>query len=355
MCKKFLVTGATGLLGRYIVGLLVEKGEDVRVLVDPEADKSVLDGMNVEICEGEIFQKESMRKFFNFDDIDPRACVLIHADERISISKQKDLSMRRTNVSGTINITDLCLKHKIGRLVYISSAYALASSSEGYVSGTKFHFDRNKVEGDYAQTKAEASAYIMEKVSLNKLNAVLVLPTFMIGPGIDQKSDVGRALNGYLHNSVVPVRGGHVFVDVRDVAAGVIAAAEKGETGAGYILTGEYRSTIEFFDDVCAAAGIENNTKLLPNWVLNKSVAKFVDTYYKLAHKDNPKDVYSLFTTSPDTQYSIEDTTGIFNPNPKAIKETIIETVSWVEGRRTIETEPVAEAEAEVEVEENRA
>lgn len=303
MCKQYLVTGGASQLGEHLVKMLIEKGNKVRILIGPDDDESIFDGLDVEIFRGETFLKDTMKDFFAVEN--PRECILVHADERVSLSSSVDLLMRRVNVSGAINVIDVCIKNKIGRLVYLSSAYALPESSDGYVSGQQFTFNRYMVEGDYAQTKAEASEYLMEKINLNKFDAVLVLPTFIIGPGARKDSDIGKVLTGYLNKDVSPVNGGHVFVDVRDVAAGIIAAAEKGEKGSGYILTGEYRSTVEFFQDVCEAAGVDKttNSKMLPNWILNKSVATFVDLYYKLVHKDNPKDVYALFTTGSSIHY----------------------------------------------------
>ena len=306
MTKQYLVTGATSHLGMFLVEMLLEQGNKVRILAGAEEDCSCFDKYDVEICRGETFHKDTMREFFTLED--PRNCILIHAEEQISISLGKNLNMRRVNVSGAINVTDMCIKYKIGRMVYLSSAYALPGDTK-YVSGEQFHFDRYLVEGDYAQTKAEASAYIMEKVVLNRYNAVLVLPTFMIGPGTRGDSDIAKILDSYLNQNVAPVNGGHGFIDVRDVAAGIIAAAENGIAGAGYILTGEYRTTVEFLNDVREAAGVEkSDDKMFPDWALKKNaVSKFIDMYYKITHKTNPKDAYALFITSPYARYEPEN------------------------------------------------
>ncbi|MCQ2466737.1 MAG: NAD-dependent epimerase/dehydratase family protein [Clostridia bacterium] len=327
MCKQYLVTGGASQLGEHLVKMLLERGDKVRILIGADDDDTAFEGMDVEIFRGETFQKDTMKDFFTIED--PRSAILVHADERVSITNSKDLLMRRVNVSGAVNIIDLCIKNKIGRLVYLSSAYALPPSKDGYVSGQEFTFNRYAVEGDYAQTKAEASSYLMEKITLNKFDAVLVLPTFIIGPGARKDSDIGKVLNGYLTHNVDLVNGGHVFVDVRDVVAGIIAAAEKGVRGAGYILTGEYRSTVDFFQDVCEATGVDKGQKTLPNWILNKSVAKFVDTYYKLVHKKNPKDVYALFTTSPDTRYDSSSASEILELDGQtSFKDSLKETIS---------------------------
>ena len=160
---KYLVSGGAGALGKLIISMLVAKGEKVKILMSELSDVSDFEGNpNIEICYGISTDKDSMNEFFDIDD--PRHAVLIHADEYISLSDSTNLTMRRVNVIGAENIVDMCLKRKIGRLVYLSSAYALNPDLIGKDT-LELHFDRNKVEGEYAKSKAETAAYIMEKVA----------------------------------------------------------------------------------------------------------------------------------------------------------------------------------------------
>ncbi len=328
MYKQYLVTGATSQLGNHIVRMLLDQNQRVRVLVGPEEDTSSLNGMRIEVCQGEIYNKDSLKDFFKLDE--PRESVLIHAEELVSISDKKNLEMRRINFSGTCNIVDMCLTRKIKRLVYLSSAYALPNDQE-FESDT-IYFDRKLVDGDYAQTKAEARAYVMEKVSLNKLNAVIILPTFIIGPGLSQNSTIGKVLKGYLENDVAPVKGGQSFVDVRDVAAMTLALAEKGTAGSGYIINGEYKTSVDFLNEVSSVKGIEKSIKLVPNWILGKTFGKLADTYFKICHKDNPKDVYALFLITPDVNYKSNVEGVIPEVKTTDLNESIKDTVMWLEG-----------------------
>lgn len=299
MFDNYLLIGATTPTGKYLLAEFAREGKRVRVLVPEDSDMSIYEGYGAEVFTGSTFDKDSMRDFFKVED--PRTSVVIDVDEIANFSGEKNLDMRRTNVAGTINVVDQCIKYKIGRLVYMSSAYAISDPpAEGE---TSIHFDRTKVEGEYAKTKAEASAYIMEKVSLNKFNAVLLLPTFIIGPGFDDSSEMGRILKKYLEKGVSPVDGGHAFVDVRDVAAALIAITENGEKGACYIIAGEHKSSDEFFTDVCEAHGITKSVKQASRIVTSNKLARLVDTYYRLSRKDNPKDVYALFRDRPDTVF----------------------------------------------------
>ena len=304
---KYLVSGGAGALGKLIISMLVAKGEKVKILMSELSDVSEYEhNPNIEICYGISTDKDSMNEFFDVED--PRHTVLLHADEYISLSDSTNLTMRRVNVIGAENIVDMCLKRKIGRLVYLSSAYALNPELIGKDS-LELHFDRNKVEGEYAKSKAETAAYIMEKVALNRLNAVMVLPTFIIGPGYTEDYEINKILNGYLHGGVAPLKGGgHAFVDVRDVANAMITLMTEGEPGTGYLITGEYKTSEEFFKEVNEVQGIDAPVKTASRLVTSKSLARFVDAYFRITHKENPKQVYALFSDNPTAKF--EDVTN---------------------------------------------
>lgn len=296
--QKYLVTGAKDPVGRLVVQMLLAEGAQVRVLVPPESDYSLLKGMGAEIAEGEIVDKDSLKDFLTVED--PRHSAVIHTEEIRSISNNKNMDMRRTNVAGAINMIDMSMRAKIGRFIYLGSAYSLDPDTA--MSGGKVEFDRTKVDGDYAVTKAEASAYLMEKITLNKFNAALLLPTFIIGPGFSEDYDMNKILRKYLENKVSTVSGGHAFVDVRNVASALVAVCENGETGGTYILNGEYKSAQEFFSEVTATSGTEM-VKEMPKWAQSKSMDKWVSRFCRITKKDNPKEVYALFMNNPDANY----------------------------------------------------
>ena len=296
--QKYLVTGAKDPVGRLVVQMLLAEGSQVRVLVPPESDYSLLRGMGAEISEGEIIDKDSLKEFLTVDD--PRNSAIIHTEEILSISNNKNMDMRRTNVAGAQNMVDMAMRLKIGRFVYLGSAYSLDPDTA--LSGEKVRFDRTKVDGDYAATKAEAAAYLMEKITFNKFNASLLLPTFIIGPGFSEDYDMNKILKKYLENKVSTVSGGHAFVDVRNVASALVAVCENGQPGGAYILNGEYKSAQDFFAEVSKQSGAEQ-VKQMPKWTQSKSMDKLVNTFYRVTKKDNPKEVYALFINNPEANY----------------------------------------------------
>ena len=324
MAVKYLVSGGEGALGKTVISMLLQRGEKVRILMSELSDTRIYrNNPNIEICYGISTDKDSMIEFFDLED--PRSAILFHTDEYVSLSDSTNLTMRRVNVIGAENIVDMCLKRKVGKLVYLSSAYALNPEVKG--EDLTIHFDRNKVDGEYAKSKAEAAAYVMEKVSLNRLNAVMVLPTFIIGPGYSEDYEINKVLNSYLNNGTIPPKqGGRAFVDVRDVANAMLTLADKGEPGAGYIVSGDYKTSGEFFKDVNEIQGNDAPVKTASKLVMSKSLAKLVDFYYKITHKENPKEAYTLFSDNPDARFE-DNSKGVLPELTISFKDSLKDTI----------------------------
>ncbi|MBO4681800.1 MAG: NAD-dependent epimerase/dehydratase family protein [Clostridiales bacterium] len=343
MSVKYLVSGGEGALGKIIVSLLLERGEKVRVLASELSDTSIYKGNpNIEVVYGISTDKDSMKEFFDIEE--PRSAILFHTDEYISLTDKTNLTMRRVNVIGAENVADMCLKRKIGKLVYLSSAYAI--NPEAVPDGLKMNFNRNLVEGEYAKSKADAAAYIMERVTLNRLNAVMVLPTFIIGPGYSEDYEINKIITSYLKNGTLPPKeGGHAFVDVRDVANAMLALADKSiEPGSGYIISGEYKTSSEFFADINKAQGIDAPVKTASKFVMSESMRKFVDFYFRITHKENPREVYTLFRDNPEKKFS-DNSEGVIPESTIDFKSSISDTIKGVSGVSQVSKEVTSGSE----------
>ena len=106
MSVKYLVSGGEGALGKFVISMLLERGEHVRILMSELSDTRIYrNNPNIEICYGISTDKDSMKEFFELDD--PRSAVLFHTDEYVSLSDSTNLTMRRVNVIGAENIVDM--------------------------------------------------------------------------------------------------------------------------------------------------------------------------------------------------------------------------------------------------------
>jgi len=225
---RFLVTGATGLLGNNVVRQLLAAGESVRVLARPTADPRPLAGLDVEVAAGDVRNFDSVRC----------ACqgisAVIHAAGYVHVGwKQADLH-RAINVEGTRHVA-IAAREAGAKLVHVSTVNALGlgrleqpADEETALPGI--------IAVPYVTTKREAERIVLEEVNRG-LWAAIVNPATMFGPW-DWKPSSGKMLLEVTRQSLFAPVGSASFGDARDVAAAAIAALNQGQPGRRYILAG---------------------------------------------------------------------------------------------------------------------
>ena len=113
------------------------------------------------------------------------------------------------------------------RLVYTSSIHAIQRVPHGEEIDESLGFDPNNPYGEYDRSKAEASLEVQNAAQMD-LDAVIVCPTGVIGPYDFRGSEMGEVIRGAAFaKPMFYVEGAYDFVDVRDVADGLIAATRK--------------------------------------------------------------------------------------------------------------------------------
>ena len=231
-----LVTGATGLVGNNVVRMLLERGHRVRVLGRSSSDPRPLAGLDVERFAGDVRDADAVRR------ASQGAGRIIHAAARVHIGWSGLEEQRAINVEGTRNVA-LAARDASARLVHVSTVDTMGCGSRECPADEETPLGGH-VECPYVVTKREAEQTVLDLVQQG-LDAVIVNPAFMLGPW-DWKPSSGRMLLavGRGQGFAAPP-GGNDFCDVRDVAAGIVAAAEKGVCGRRYILGGEPLSYYE--------------------------------------------------------------------------------------------------------------
>jgi len=271
-----LVTGATGLLGGNLVRLLMEQGRRVRVLTRAQSDPRALEGLDAERFEGDVCDAESVRAAANGVD-----CIA-HCAAYVQIGWSHMDTHRAVNFHGAKNVADVAREFGL-RMVHVSTVDAIGLGTNEQPAD-EFHFRPHRVLCPYVVTKGEAEEMIRRQVDQG-LDAVIVNPTFMLGP-FDWKPSSGRMLLEVArHGPLAAPRGGNNFCDARDVAAGVIGAAERGEPGERYILGGE---NLTFFDAwrLFARAAGSRRPKVRLGPVLPYLTGKFGDIAAKVRGRE---------------------------------------------------------------------
>jgi dihydroflavonol-4-reductase len=236
LTTPILVTGATGLVGNNVVRQLLDQGRRVRVLVRESSNLRALDGLDVEVVRGDVCRAESVRRACE------NTCCVIHSAGYVQLGRSRLDVHRAVNVEGTRNVARAARAAAV-RMIHVSSVDALGVRSVREPADEETP-KAKPVRCNYVITKREAEQVVLEHVDRG-LDAVIVNPGFMLGPW-DWKPSSGRMLLEVARGrAILAPRGWYTVCDVRDVAAGILAAVERGQTGRRYILAGANMSYLE--------------------------------------------------------------------------------------------------------------
>lgn len=326
MYKKYLVTGATGFLGRAVITKLARIDAEIFALTLPNDPLAKTLPENVTPVAGDVCDKSSLTEFF--DNADDTACV-IHCAGIVSVASHPENKLYEVNIGGTKNVVSLCLERKVAKLVYVSSVHAIPDKPKGCVIKETREFSPELVFGDYAKSKAAATNAVLDATEKG-LNASIVLPTGIIGPDDEAKGSITSMLSAYLAGKLpFAVKGGYDFVDVRDVADGIISCTEKGERGETYILSGHYSTIKQIIDVVKDVTGIRKTVTYFPLCVA-RTVAPM---YERIALRKKKKLFYTPYAVrvlSSNGDFSNEKARTALNFQPRPVEETLKDTVEWL-------------------------
>ncbi|WP_088369517.1 NAD-dependent epimerase/dehydratase family protein [endosymbiont 'TC1' of Trimyema compressum] len=158
----YLLTGATGHLGFNILKKLVKANKAVRTLVLPTDNQSMLKDMPIESVEGNVVEKESLKNFF--DNPHNEDLIVIHCAGIVNIATDNKKFVMDVNFIGTQNIVNYCQEAQVKKMVYVSSAHAIAEKHKGEIMQEVRTFSPDEVTGLYAKTKAETSQWFIEQL-----------------------------------------------------------------------------------------------------------------------------------------------------------------------------------------------
>lgn len=320
----YLITGITGFLGREVAQRLTAQQKKVIGLRLPGDKAHLLP--NVEYIIGDITKPYSLKKFF--ERAEGKEAVLIHCAGFVSVASEEE-RIWSVNVDGTRNIVDLCERYHIHKLLYVSSVHAIEEKERGQVIRETNQFSASKVKGIYGKSKAEATAYV-QKASERGLYAMIVHPSGMIGPedysGGYMTETIKAYLKGYLPCAV---DGGYDFVDVRDVADGIVKCTEKGKRGEAYILSNEYITVKRMFGILGRLSGKRKVWGTVSLRVIQWA-SPFCEKVEKALGMPLLVTPYSTYTLGSNGNFSHEKAERELGYSARPVEETLADIVFWL-------------------------
>lgn len=245
-----LVTGATGFLGSAVVRLLLAENAQVRVLARPGSVRTNVDGLAVEVVEGDLRDPASLAAACR----GCRGLYHVAADYRLWVPDVNELY--QSNVEGTRALMLAALDAGVERIVYTSSVAVLGLNRDGTPANEDTPVTLNDMIGHYKRSKFLAEQVVDELVATRNLPAVIVNPSTPIGPRDVKPTPTGRVIRDAACGRIPAyVDTGLNVAHVDDVAAGHLLAYAKGAIGRRYILGGENLSLREILAVVAEACG----------------------------------------------------------------------------------------------------
>jgi dihydroflavonol-4-reductase len=311
-----LVTGSTGLVGAHLMYDLLKNGYEVKALVRKSSNKNAIlqtfrfyssdaDELfkRIHWVEGDVTDIISLGKAFEGVE------YVYHTAAFVSFGSCSRKEIFEVNVEGTANVVNLCLEKKIRKLCHVSSIAALGVTDDGSPIHEDVAWKPVKNESAYSVSKFKAEMEVWRGIT-EGLNAVIVNPSVILGPGDWKKSStsivpaVSKGLPFY-------TTGATGFVDVRDVTFAMISLMTSNITNERFLLSSGNVSYKDLLDMIASAFHTRPPRLKVPKWLL-KMVWYFEVVRAKM-----------FFTTPGITKETINMLFRRFNYTSDKIKRTI--------------------------------
>ncbi len=328
----YLVTGAAGFLGSNVCAQLLERGARVKALVLPNDQSVRFIPKEVEICLGDLCDMDSLEEFFTIPE--GMNSIVIHCASMVTVDPAYSEKLMAVNVGGTRNIITKCLEHKeCLKLVYVSSTGAIPEAP----MGTKIKEvdklepnDPTKVVGAYSQSKAKATQMVLDSVRVMGLNACVVHPSGILGPNDHAVGETTDTLIKIIKGEMpIGMAGSFNLCDVRDLAAGCIAAADKGRSGECYILANEQvtlKQLCEMLHNECGCAKIKF---YLPLGMADK-IARKMEKKAEKSGKKPMMTTFSVYNLARNNDFDCTKAREELGYRTRSYEETIHDEVLWL-------------------------
>ncbi len=245
-----LVTGATGFLGSAVARALLDRGEAVRVLVRKQSDRRNIDGLDLELAEGDLNDPQSLRGAVKGCD------ALYHAAADYRLWAKNPDELYKTNVNATRTLLLSAAEAGVTRIVYTSSVATLGREPSGRPADEQTPVTIDNMTGHYKRSKFLAEEDVKRMARDEELPVVIVNPSTIIGPRDIRPTPTGRMVEEAARGKIPAfVDTGLNVVHVDDVATGHVQAFDHGQIGERYVLGGEDMMLREILAEIAKLVG----------------------------------------------------------------------------------------------------
>lgn len=257
-----LVTGATGFLGSEVAKQLVAAGHRICCTM---RSTSKVPALLAPLHDHIEWAQADLLDIFSLENALEGVTKVYNCAAWVSLRQADKEPMIYTNVTGTANLVNVCLKNNI-RLLHVSSIAAIGEAKPGELITENHHLDQAAETDGYAISKLESEMEVWRGIA-EGLDAVIVNPSIIIGP------HAGKDGSGALFETVRKglkfyTTGSGGFVDVQDVAKCMISLMNNGASGERFIISAENRDYKTLTRQIAEGFGIKPPATLAKPWIM---------------------------------------------------------------------------------------
>jgi len=320
---NYLVTGATGFLGPYVIRKLISGGHACRCLVRNTSKTDLLEEIGAELVQGDITDQSSLIGIADEIDVLIHMATLGHA----SNFRVTEEMFESINVQGTIHIMQEALRAGTKRIVHCSSVAAMGISSDIPATETS----RCNPHHPYGRSKLKAEKEVLKMVLDSGLPATIVRFSMIYGPG--DPRDMLK-LTRLAKKNLFPKIGNRPkltpLIHADDAVHGLLLAAEKGRTGEIYLITNLQSEPFEKIRKIILKGlGVSRFPLYIPEWAA-LAIASCIEKVCSAIGRTPPVSRMNIESTLADRVFSIEKARKELGFQPEVDPEKgLLETIHW--------------------------
>lgn len=252
------VTGATGLLGSYLVKELVARGKTIRAIYRSNIPEQPWSS-RIEWIKGDILDPVILEEAMNGVE------QVYHCAGKVSFNPGRKKELYKVNVEGTANVVNAALTVKVKKLLHVSSVSALGRKIEGVPVTESIKWSEENNNSQYGKSKHLAEMEVWRGIA-EGLKAVIINPVMILGVGDWNEGSAALFKNAW-NEFPWYTEGVSGFVDAEDVAKAMIALMESDITAERFIVSAENWPFKKMFSAMATSFGKKPPHKKVNPWM----------------------------------------------------------------------------------------
>ena len=257
---RVFLTGGTGFIGRRVAEQLRARGDEVVALVRTPAKAGPLRDAGCELIEGDLADEAAIRRGVEGAD----AVIHAAADYRVGIPKREREQLVDANIHGTERVLDAAIAAEVPRIVYVSTGNVYGNTGDRVADESYRRDESQGFLSAYDETKFRAHQVALDRIATGA-PVVIVQPGAVYGPGDTSQvaNMIDQTRTGKMKLFMFP-EFTLDYVHVDDLAAGIVAALDKGRIGESYNLGGDEATLRDLITNVAELSGRKPPKRTMP-------------------------------------------------------------------------------------------